>query len=151
MIGAIIAILTLFVTLGGYFYMKYNKRISQLRMLWSLSEQLNVKKDTETSGETFKMMDSDICAKITYERTGQKCNLYIPVNLCFTVAMSQLRVEVIDHHGGHFDITQQPGLPYIVTAHDLGAEKIRVTNEETGDVHTYDKHTAPLYCKEVHE
>lgn len=88
------------------------------------------------------------CAIIPYNYVGQKYFIFLPYKLEYVLPMSFLKVELCKR-GQCFDITQQPGLPYLVTARELDGDYIKITNIENGKFHVYGPDVLPQYGQEV--
>lgn len=86
--------------------------------------------------------------EISYSCLGEKYFIRLPYNPRNKVKMIQFKAELISGDK-KIDITQQPGIPYLINAKDLCGEKIILTNLETGEYHEYT--TAPLYGIEIME
>jgi hypothetical protein len=105
---------------------------------------------TASSDEvSFTTTDTDACAILKYQRSTAQYQLYLPYNRSQVLPMSQYIVELLHEKGSPTLLTQQPGLPYLITARALGGTHIRITNTDNGMVHLYDADTQPLYGEEV--
>lgn len=144
--------------LGFSYYKGYLSSVSKwidtrrqrVKLLISLMDKIktdiSTKKDSMTS---FTVNDSDMSATILYERMDQKYIVLVPYNRKYVAPMSQFKVELLRTNNNPVDITQQPGIPYLVTAESLGGYAIRITNQETGLSHEYGSDKAPIYGEEV--
>jgi hypothetical protein len=89
-------------------------------------------------------------AMIEYEYFGQNYKLSIPYNRKKLINMSDYKAELFfNDDKPSLNITQQPGIPYILSANDLGGEYIKITNMETGLSHNYDNKNIPMYADEL--
>jgi len=84
--------------------------------------------------------------KISYIYGRDKYNVYLPYSHRNIAKMIQLKAELICDDK-IVEITQQPGIPYLMTAKDLGGNIIKLTNFENGLYHEYTE--CPLYGKEI--
>lgn len=81
-------------------------------------------KPSITIGETGRF------ACITYPRMGFTFNVYVPYEKRKVSRLSGIQVYLHKDDGSVVDITQQPGIPYVVTASMLGGTSIRVVGED---------------------
>lgn len=88
---------------------------------------------------------------IHYARMGHAHQFSIPYNRKMVAKMSQIKVYLHRDHESVHDITQQPGIPYVITAHELGGKYILAINEDDGQTFKYEKDVQPQYCVEVFE
>jgi len=102
-----------------------------------------------TCNISFQVNDSDLSADITYQRIGQQYRISVPYHRKYVASMSQFKVCLIRTGKDSVNITQQPGIPYMICANDLGGDAIIITNEEIGISHTYEKTCIPYYGREV--
>jgi hypothetical protein len=86
---------------------------------------------------------------IEYEYFGQKYKLAIPYNRKKLINMANYKAELCFNDKTSVNITQQPGIPYILNASDLGGQYIKITNMETGLSHNYDNKHVPMYADEL--
>lgn len=134
---------------AGY-YRKYLDFCIKIKNLIVLLNNINynelIKKEKIDS---FIIADNDKSAIINYKYYGQQYKILIPYNRSKIALMTQLKVELINENNISTDIMQQPGIPYLFTAKDLGGINIKITNSETGKSYTYDENKQPLYADEV--
>ena len=127
-----------------------DKKYQRACGFYTLMNKLNVETITQKESITpFIIDDSDKCATIMYERMDQPCKMFVPYNRMYVAPMSQFKAELLKINGESRNITQQPGIPYLINAEMLGGMCIRVTNEETSMTYEYKHDTCPLYCIEV--
>jgi hypothetical protein len=116
-----------------------------------LLENIN-ESDTKTEKNTlFAINDSDMSAEITYNVMNEFRTINIPYSRQYIVPMSQFKAELLHNGNISKDITQQPGIPYMVSALDLGGTDIKITNQETEKAYIYHGNYIPMYAKEVME
>ncbi len=82
-----------------------------------------------TDKPSFTICDTGRSACITYTRMGLTYTVYVPFEKRKVAKLSGIRVYLHKGNGEVVDITQQPGIPYLVTALMLGGDKIRVVGE----------------------
>lgn len=121
----------------------------KIKMIMSLIDVLNNTQNTKSNPASFFVNDTDVSATISYERMGTKYILFVPYSREHVAQMTQFNVELLRDGKDSLNITQQPGIPYLVSANDLGGYAIKVTNEDNNTVYTYEHEDPPMYCKEV--
>lgn len=77
-------------------------------------------------------------AELPYFYNGQSYTLRIPYKRSQMARMDEYIVWADEKN-----ITQQPGIPYLLNAEELGCEKIRSCNVDTEEVFVYND--APMY------
>ena len=125
-----------------------NSRRQHITILLKLIQQLQ-NQEMAQSKDHFVVNASDLNANIIYERLGKEYTIVVPYNRCQVANMSQLRATLVYADKTSIDITQQPGIPYIYSAADLGGEYITIVNAETGLTHNYTKTTRPIFAYET--
>ena len=83
---------------------------------------------------------------IEYNYVGKKYKVYLPYDDKLEVDMAQLEVYLVRADGVEC-ITQQPGLPYMITPDNLGGSVIEVVNQDS-EV-SKDFVGVPGYCFEM--
>lgn len=146
-----IAALVLFATT---FY--YRERIvSNIKSLLATYEQFkkfyNIIKGngSGTIETTFTTNATGESANLIYSRLGSKYILNVPYNRKYVATMAQFEVYLILKDADPIKITQQPGIPYMVSAKDLGGVIIRIVNHENDTRYDYSENIIPLYGTEA--
>lgn len=127
-------------TLGAFGLIYYNRY-----QIGLLALSLMQKK----SPTVFSINETECSATLQYHRMSSEYNLLIPYDRSKVAVMTQFRVELLRDNQDPVEITQQPGIPYLVSAEQLGGSGIKICNLETGLYHIYDIKTIPLYGVEV--
>ena len=105
-------------------------------------------KETQIDQSTIK-----IClgyAYITYKRFNDEYKVYLPYSRKNCVKMLSYKVILQKENGSkEIDITQQPGIPYLLSAADLEGDRIIISDKSTGKSHVYEGTEIPYYGVEV--
>lgn len=86
---------------------------------------------------------------IEYNHQGNKYILRIPYHSTLVASMSNLQVFLINLDGSSKEITQQPGVPYMFTAHECGAIQIVAKNLDNEKQKHYGHNERPMFCNDV--
>lgn len=153
--------LILFSILSYLLYASYRKghhllvkeNYTKLKLLYSMFNSFNAPDSPEIKvhKSNFVISDSDKSAIITYERFKTEYMVIIPYNRRYVSKMMHLKVEIKIEDDKFLEITQQPGIPYLVSAEMLGGKEIKISNTDTGQVHIYQGNEIPGYGIEVFE
>jgi hypothetical protein len=95
-------------------------------------------KDATEQSLAFQINAGGKSATITFEHHGEKYQVHVPYDKSLIRKMSNSKVNLVDNEGQSRDISQKPGIPYLVTSDQLGGEKIIIDDE-----HHIDKHIIP--------
>ena len=117
--GSVIGFVSIYSSYKGYFYMKeklYNHIIEKV------NEKL--KNDIEDE-DLFKPLHKNSSAVINVKHNGKTHPVYIPYDRRKSVSMLRKRVFLLKDDQKE-DMTQKPGVPYLVSAKDLGGDSIIV-------------------------
>jgi hypothetical protein len=84
--------------------------------------------------------------EIPYTHLNTPYIVRLPFNPKLAAKMSQCQMKAkID--GREYDITQQEGLPYLISADDLGADYMMLYNDMTEEEIVYDDDKIPYYLE----
>lgn len=120
---------------------------NKLQLLMKVSSILV--QGTKPQQASFVINDTDYSATLAYVYNGAPHTICVPFSRRRSLAMSDLQVLLIRSDKSTVNITQQPGIPYLVSAEELGGVKISVTNIDNGMCFSYEHNLVPLYCDEV--
>lgn len=84
--------------------------------------------NNNNSDSRFEINDNRRTATITYRHNDKLYKVVIPYNRRKIRSMSQSQVHLIKD-GERVNITHQPGVPYLVSAEDMGGQAFIITNE----------------------
>jgi hypothetical protein len=100
------------------------------RWRWFLLEQgLNLK-SLVSRHESGVLINTGQAMKVTYSRLGKTYHLYVPYSRRHMVRTIGLKVYLIESSGKEVEITQEHGVPYLVTAQMLGGVGLKVLLNE---------------------
>ncbi len=100
-------------------------------------EQVNKELDQRMEKEEgFTPMRKTTSAMLKINHGGKSHSIYIPYDRKKSIKMMKCKVFLYKDVE-KIDITQKPGVPYLVSASDLGGEKIVVENKEGKELYTY--------------
>jgi uncharacterized protein (UPF0333 family) len=90
---------------------------------------------------------NDNAAVITYNEG--KNSLRVPYDADLVPVMINYEVNLMTATNNFVCITQEPGIPYLCTARQLGGEKIIVIDHENNTSYTYGIDDVPRFCEEL--
>ena len=124
-----------------YFIWLYKKYIlTPLNLVTTLISS-RIKSEIEERTErksSFNLYQDNKVAVISYSRFGKEYQLHTPYDPKMNLHMEKFRVYVVLSDAGSTDaieITQQPGIPYLLPASEYGGVKYLVVNKETNATH----------------
>lgn len=85
-------------------------------------------------------------ALITYSNNSEKYQLSVPYDPQRALEMIFYKATLVNGSETR-DITQEPGIPYLLAAKDIGGEYINIENQASGIAFTY--YQAPMYAEEL--
>jgi len=141
---------SIFIAMGGlgvisyytYSYMKY--KIGQY-----VADQV-VKKINEISNSEeikFKQFQGHPSAIVIFDHGGKSYNLCIPFDQAKAKHMRRRNVYLIKD-GEKIEITHKPGVPYLITAKEMGGEKIIVVKDGI-ILKGYSSDEVPKYLEDI--
>lgn len=147
----------MFANIFRYIYLFYNYqlfykpfvwfkvKIEKIKLLYSLLNSLKLEPIVKQPYCIF----NNNTANLSYENMGQTYKLYLPYRRDLISGMYLYNAQLIYPDQTYCDITQSPGIPYLVSAYDLGGVCIKIINNATGQSYEYkDKHI-PMFANEI--
>jgi hypothetical protein len=116
-------------------------------LIYNLVRKLNAS-DQSSQEQPLTIMGNK--AILTYNHCGVKQTIQVPYDRKKVVKMGQITAYLKYEDESMLNITQQPGIPYLVKAKDLGAKSIVLTNLDTGMSYEYID-VEPMYGDEIME
>ena len=122
---------------------KYGKRRLEEYIVQRVMEDLDRRMKIEEEEQLFKPIHSN-SAQIKVKHGGKTHSVYVPYNRKKSTSMLRKRVYLIKD-GEKLNISQKPGIPYLICADDLGGESIIIENLDGDIVRTYKKDEVPNF------
>ena len=119
----------------------FGKKYLYEYILKRVKEELDRRLKEEEEQEFFKPIHQN-SAVIKVQHAGASHSVYIPYNRRKSSAMLRKKVYLIKGEE-KIDISQKPGIPYLVNAQQLGGESIQVEDLEGNVVHTFLENEVP--------
>lgn len=105
----------------------------------------------ENSMINFNSLPTLGTCKISYKCYGENFNLFIPFNPTKALDMSRFQV-MLSFDNKCMDITQQPGIPYLFSAAEIGGDKYLIIDTAAPDIHKISETIeAPRYLEKFIE
>ena len=89
------------------------------------------------------------CLHIYYDYMGKEYMITVPYNGLSSIDMIQYEMFAVYESNEFINITQQPGIPYLINTTNLNCEILKAINQETDVFHNYIDKETPLYCQEI--
>lgn len=124
----------------GYYY---GKRKLEGYIVKRVMDDLDRRMKQEEEEELFKPIHSN-SAQIKVKTGGKTHSIYVPYNRRKSTSMLRKRVYLIKD-SEKVDISQKPGIPYLVCAGDLGGESIIIENLDGDIVREYSEEQIPNF------
>lgn len=83
--------------------------------------------------------------QLSYYKGNRQYHLFLPYDQSLMLAMIPLRMEMF-RDGKYHNLTQEPGVPYLLSCKKLQAEYLRATNTLTGQVQFWLEDEIPGFC-----
>jgi len=114
------------IAVGTYFAYHYSKKYLNDYILNKVNEELSKKQDQE--GISFKTFERTKSAVVLYKYGGKEHKVCIPYDRTKSTSMLRKEVKLILDNE-EIDITHKPGVPYLLSANDMGGSKINVVKD----------------------
>ena len=129
----------------GYFYIKgYIKIYLTNRIMDEVNKILAAKQDED--GVLFKPMARTNSAVIHYKHGGKEHKVCVPYDRSKSRPMLRKDVFLINDDDSRIEITHKPGVPYLLSAGDMGGSKIIVIKDNK-IIKEYEKTDVPNYLE----
>lgn len=118
------------ITVSAYIMYHFGKEYLSNYVLAKVNEELAKKQNDE--GITFKTLEKSKSAVVLYKYGGKEHKVCIPYDRSKSTNMLRKEVRlVIDQEGieEKIDITHKPGVPYLLSANDMGGSKIIILKD----------------------
>ena len=106
----------------GYYYYYGRKKIKEY-IIVKLFEELDMRKSEEKV--MFKPLRKNQSAMVLFDHCGKQYKICVAYDMKKRVSMLSKKVFLIED-GEKIDITQKPGIPYSLSANEMGGERIIV-------------------------
>ena len=126
----------------GYNYAK--TKIKSYMASYVLEEVQKACKAQDDEGITFESLEPCKAAVIHYRYGGQQYKMVVPYDKTKARQMARKEVILIKQNENIINITQKQGIPYLLSASDMGGIKIKVTKDDE-ELKTYGPDEIPGY------
>jgi hypothetical protein len=119
---------------------KYGKAKIYEYVMSKVKEELDERMKNEE--EMFKPYHKNSSAVLKITQGGKTHDIYVPYDRKKSTSMLRKKVYLMKE-GEKIELTQKPGIPYLVSAKMLGGEEIIVENSEGEQIYVYSKEEIP--------
>lgn len=92
-------------------------------------QKINQKTKEDQEEANFKVVSRSKSAVLSITHLGKQHNIYVPYHRNISTKMLR-RKYILIKDGARIDITQKPGVPYLVSAEDMGGQEILIEDRE---------------------
>jgi len=132
-----ISFFSFLISYKGYYYCK--KKINEY-IMEKVNEELNKKMENEE--EVFKLFHKNSSAVLKITQGGKTHPIYLPYDRRKSTSMLRKKVFLIKGEEKK-EISQKPGIPYLVSANMLGGDSINIEDFDGNIIHTYSGEEIP--------
>ncbi len=122
----------------------YGKRAFYNYVMGKVNEELDRRLKKEENDEAFRPAEKSKSALIKVSHGGKSHDIYVPYDRSKSSSMLRKRVFLI-RDGEKVDLTQKPGIPYLVSAEHLGGSQILIEDLSGDVIRTFDLEQVPGY------
>ena len=126
--------------LANYLGYHINRKVAAL-VVWAIG--VHVKPGSEVRQSELDKTGKLLTIRYCYQQ--QWYQTVVPYQRALRTKMGCCAVNLVLDHGGKLDITMQPGIPYTVSAQQLGGVAIEAHNSAYDTIRTYHKDVVPHY------
>jgi hypothetical protein len=128
----------------GYKGYEYGKSRFYEYVFAKVSEELDRRLQKEDEEELFKPNAKSKSAIIKFSHGGKTHDVYIPYDRSKSTSMLRKRIFLI-REDKKIELVQKPGIPYLVSADQMGGTQIIVENLSGEIIRTYSESEVPGY------
>jgi hypothetical protein len=124
----------------SYWGYTWGKNKFRSYLMSRVKDELDRRMKEEDEKQVFKPLRKTKSAMISFDHGGKQHKAFVPYNRRKASTMIGKTVYLIKDENGdevRENITQKPGIPYIVSAQDLGGKSIEVVDNEGQVLHRY--------------
>ena len=129
----------------GYKTYVYSERKFYEYVMSRVKDELDKRMKKEDEEEMFRIHHSDKSATIRVSSGGKSHSIYVPYDRSKSTSMLRKKVFLIQSNGQKIDITQKPGVPYLVSADHMNGTQIIVENLSGETVKSFCEAEIPGY------
>ena len=127
----------------GYVGYRYGENKFYEYVMSRVKDELDKRMKKEDEEEMFR--PSDKSAVIRVSSGGKSHSIFVPYDRSKSSSMLRKKVFLVQENGDRFDISQKPGVPYLVSADHLGGKQIVVENLSGETVKCFESNDIPGY------
>lgn len=129
---------------SAYIIYGYGKKEFYNYVLGKVNQELDRRLKKEESDEAFRPAEKSKSALIKVNHGGKSHDIYVPYDRSKSSSMLRKKVFLI-RDGQKVDLTQKPGIPYLVSAEHLGGTAILIEDLSGEVIKTFDLNQIPGY------
>lgn len=122
------------------------KRWCHDQLILYVNNNMDIKSPDDT---IVNVDDSFNTITIQYTYLSKNYKICTPFDRKYFLSMMSISAKLIYYDGSTKDITQYPGIPYTISAKELGGRNIILTNVDTSQSWSYPDHIIPNFGKEI--
>ena len=126
-----------------YYSYDYGKKKFYKYVMEKVNEELDRRMETDKEQELFKPVHNN-SAVIIVNQAGKTHSVYVPYDRKKSSSMLRKKVYLIKENE-KIDISQKPGVPYLITAKQLGGSEIIVEDLSGEIIKRYTEDEVPNY------
>ena len=129
--------------IAGYYGYVYGKNKFYKYVMGKVNEELDRRMEIDKNEELFKPVHKN-SAVIMVNQAGKTHSVYVPYDRKKSTSMIRKKVYLIKDEE-KLDISQKPGVPYLINAGQLGGTEIIVEDMSGDIIKRYSKDEIPNY------
>ena len=127
----------------GYMGYRYGEAQFYSYVMSRVKDELDKRMKKEDEEEMFRIHHSEKSAIIRVSSGGKSHSIFVPYDRNKSSSMLRKKVFLMKEDGNKLDISQKPGVPYLVSADHLGGTQIIVENLSGEIIKTFHSSEVP--------